>query len=257
MKICADYHTHSTFSHGKGTVTENAFAAKEKGLEAIAISDHGFAHPFFGLKKSKTEALRAECARAEDATGVKVLVGVEANFTDKHGHCDLKEDLYDKFDVFLAGAHVCVRYSDFETAWNIGFYQPLAKRGGWKENQRARDFTTAMYLSAIENQPIDIITHLDFRVFSNVAEIARCCAKYGTYVEINTKKTHMTDKQWKEVAATGVNFVIGSDAHSPDRVGDDASAFELIERVGIDISRVHNVGRFPDFRFFRYKGERR
>ena len=53
MKINYDLHTHTIYSHGKGTIEENAQAAKEKGLEGIAITDHGFSHPAFGMKRKK------------------------------------------------------------------------------------------------------------------------------------------------------------------------------------------------------------
>ena len=48
MIITADYHTHTVFSHGKGDVIDNVKSAKEKGLNAIGITDHGFNHPAFG-----------------------------------------------------------------------------------------------------------------------------------------------------------------------------------------------------------------
>ena len=49
MKILGDYHTHTTFSHGKGKVLDNALSAKEKGLAEIAIADHGFGHLLYGM----------------------------------------------------------------------------------------------------------------------------------------------------------------------------------------------------------------
>ncbi len=57
-------------------------------------------------------------------------------------------------------------------------------------------------------------------------------------------------------AATGVRFVIDSDAHSADRVGDLQLAAEQIERVGI-ADQVDNIdGRMPVFRFAEYKKHR-
>lgn len=254
MKALGDYHTHTVYSHGKGGVLDNAISAKEKGLEQIGISDHGFSHPAFGLRKKAIADLRKDCIEATKSTGVKVLMGVESNFIASDGRCDLSEDDYDKFDIFLAGAHVFVRYKDFPAFWRFGIRSPLASRVGAEMGGRIKAYTTEVYLKAIQSQPIDVITHLNFRVFANVKEVADCCRQYGTYVEINTKKTHMTDAQWREVASTGVNFVIGSDAHSPDRVADFASALALMERVGIEAERVHNLDRLPDFRFAKYKG---
>ena len=64
MLLYGDYHTHTTYSrhnHGKGTVLENASVAANKGLKQIAITDHGFNHILFGLRRRKLAALRAEC----------------------------------------------------------------------------------------------------------------------------------------------------------------------------------------------------
>ena len=33
MIIYGDYHTHTTYSHGKGSIIDNAIAAKNKGLK--------------------------------------------------------------------------------------------------------------------------------------------------------------------------------------------------------------------------------
>lgn len=253
MKIFADYHTHTVFSHGTGTVKQNSDVAKEKGMLRIGISDHGFSHPFYGIKREDLPRLRAEC-EAESQGEFRALCGIESNIIDSRGLCDLGEEDYDKFDIFLAGAHVFAGYRDFSALWNIGLLSPLATAVGGTLGGKQRAYMTDVYISAVRSQPIDILTHLDYRVFSNVAEVAHCCREFGTYIEINTKKTHMTDEQWREVYDTGVNFVIGSDAHSPDRVGDFDPAFALMERVGIDPSRVHNLDRLPDFRFAKYKG---
>ena len=42
MKILADYHTHTIYSHGKGTIEDNVKVAISKGIETIGISDHGY-----------------------------------------------------------------------------------------------------------------------------------------------------------------------------------------------------------------------
>ena len=63
-----DYHTHSKYSHGltpwtphgKGTIHENARAATEKGLSAIAISDHGPGHLTYGIRPGDVRRIRAE-----------------------------------------------------------------------------------------------------------------------------------------------------------------------------------------------------
>ena len=84
--MLADYHTHTIYSHGTGTVLENAMVAKEKGLKEIAITDHGFSHMYFGLKREKLADLRRDIDEATQKTGVKVYLGVEANLMNYTKH---------------------------------------------------------------------------------------------------------------------------------------------------------------------------
>ena len=77
MLLTGDYHTHTPFSHGKNTVEENAQRAKELGLKQIGISDHGFSHVAFGIRRRQIKDYRAECKAAAEKFGIDVLVGIE------------------------------------------------------------------------------------------------------------------------------------------------------------------------------------
>ena len=50
-ELMYDLHTHTTYSHGKGSVEDNVRAAMNKGLGYIAISDHGPGHIFYGINR--------------------------------------------------------------------------------------------------------------------------------------------------------------------------------------------------------------
>ncbi len=253
MKLTADYHTHTPYSHGKNTVMENAVRAKELGLSAVAITDHGFSHAMFGVKRKEVPSLVRECREAEDTTGIKVLVGMECNLRGISGLTDFTEDDYRVFDIFLMGVHVMARYEKFADR-KIGW------RGWWdtqlhlKPSQSLVKYTTQAYINCIEKNPVDILTHLNFQCYSDVVEVAKCCRDYGTYLEISSKKQHLTDEELDKVANTGVRFVINSDAHSVDRIGDTALAEEQIGRVGIPLTQIDNIdGRLPSFRFAEFK----
>ena len=97
MLLTGDYHTHTIYSHGKGTVLENAVRAKEIGLKEIAITDHGFEQMAFGLRHNRMPQLIADCKEAERITGIRVLVGTEANLCDEDGRTDLREEDYKDF----------------------------------------------------------------------------------------------------------------------------------------------------------------
>ena len=94
MILTGDYHTHTPYSHGKNTVLENTIAAKKLGLKEIAITDHGFNHLLFGLKRSRLGDLRAEIEEAKRLTGLNVLMGMESNLISLDGQTDMKESDY-------------------------------------------------------------------------------------------------------------------------------------------------------------------
>lgn len=251
MKINADYHTHTRYSHGKGTILQNAEAAKAAGLREIAITDHGFSHPAFGMRRRKLDRMREDCENAEKKTGVRVLLGIESNILGESGKIDVKESDYDKLDVILAGVHRMVFYDkprDYRRLFAENFLDDAFKR---KAPQSLIDYNTRVYVNAVKNNPIDVLTHLNFKVDCDVKTVAQCCADYGTYVEINTKKTHMTAEEWDAVFSTGALFVVDSDAHSPDRVG-ETGLFDRLEASGISFprERIFNIeDKRPDFRF--------
>ena len=101
-----------------------------------------------------------------------------------------------------------------------------------------------------------IISHLNYGCFADAVEVAKCCRDYGTYLEISSKKAHLSDDELAEVANTGVRFVVNSDAHSIDRIGDVARAEEQIRRVGVSLDLIDNIdGKMPSFRLARWRKE--
>ena len=92
MLLYGDYHTHTLYSrhhHGKGTVLENASVAADKGLKQIAITDHGFNHEFFGIRRKNIPSLQEDILNAKEITGVDILLGVEANIISLDGDVDV------------------------------------------------------------------------------------------------------------------------------------------------------------------------
>lgn len=254
MILTGDYHTHTIFSHGKGTILENAIEAKNKGLKEIGISDHGFGHTAFGIKRKKIPLMRSLCDEATNQTGVKVLLGVESNILGTDGTTDFKSKYYDNFDIYLCGVHKFVTFKPLSFlstfAWDtlLSYFKKPHVTNGLKER------TTKAYINAIKKNPIDVITHLNFCCFAGAVEVAKCASDYGTYIELNAKKTHLSDEELYAVCKTGVNFVIGSDAHTVNRVGEISLVEKLLTRVDIPLERIKNIdGRTPNFRFKAYK----
>ena len=255
MILTADFHTHTPYSHGKNTVAENAEQAKKKGLKAIAITDHGFTHLAYGIRRSEVAAMTAECRAAEERFGIRVLCGIEGNVGGLCGRGDLTEKDFENFDVYLCGYHTTTIYKhagDFfvNCLGNI-FHHHLkfpATKTLYKRNTEA-------YIQTIRKNPIDVLTHLSFQCVCDTLEVAKCAADHGTYIELNSKKMHLTDEQLMEIVdKTDARFVIDSDAHSADRVGDTALVEKQLARLSFPMDRIDNVdGRIPSFRFTEFK----
>ncbi|MBR2336369.1 MAG: PHP domain-containing protein [Clostridia bacterium] len=257
MKITLDLHTHTTYSHGKGTILENALSAKEKGIGGIAITDHGFSHPAFGMRRRRLDKMRDECAKAEEQTGVKVFLGIESNIRGVEGFIDVKPSDYAKLDVVLAGVHKFILYK------SVGDAGKLLIRNMWhdkfkiKATDRLLKYNTACYVNAVKKNPIDVLTHVGYGCACNAVEVAKACADYGTLFEISTKKNPLTDEEWQGVIDTGVYFALDSDAHTVDRIGDTALFEDLLKRVNFPLDRIMNIdGKAPSLRFAEYKKQK-
>ena len=254
--LTGDYHTHTPYSHGENTVEENVVRAKELGLKEVGITDHGISHVAFGLRRKKINAYIAECRAAQEKHGIKVLVGLEANIRGKSGKCDLTEKEYEFFDLYLCGKHTFIWYDTFGDMCRYGVGNLFSdKRSDCK---KLIDYNTKAYIAAIRNNPIDAVTHLNYRCPCDTLEVAKCAADHGTYLELNSKKQHLSDEQLGEIfVKTDVRFIINSDAHSAQRVGDTALVDEQLSRLQFPMERIDNVnGRTPNFRFTAYKQQK-
>ena len=104
MILFGDYHTHTKYSrrnHGKGTVLENASVAQDKGLKQIAITDHGFNHFAYGVRRRDIPAVKEDILNAREVTGVDILLGVEANLISDAGDVDVEEQDFEFLDILL------------------------------------------------------------------------------------------------------------------------------------------------------------
>ncbi len=258
MLLTGDYHTHTPYSHGKNTVEENARAAKERGLRQIAISDHGFSHIAFGLRRRKLNEYIAECKKASKQLGIDVLVGIESNIRGVEGKADLKESDFENFDVYLCGTHVFVAYDGAANLFRYGCGNFCSRKLFKKIPSSMVKRNTAAYIHTIKNNPIDAVTHLNYQCKSDSLEVAKCAADYGTYIELNSKKCHLTDEELNEIVQkTSARFIINSDAHSAERVGDTKIVEEQLLRINFPMERIDNIdGRLPDFRFANFKKNR-
>jgi putative hydrolase len=85
------------------------------------------------------------------------------------------------------------------------------------------------------------LTHPGDKGAFDIGEIALACADRGTLMEISTWHDWLTVDGIRQAAKTGARFVISSDAHTPERIGDCQGAVDRIREAGLDFERVDNL----------------
>ena len=254
MKLTADLHAHTKYSDAHCTVDAQAARARELGLQTFALTEHGFTQLLMGLKRRELVRYREEIAAAEKKYGVKILLGIEENILGREGTSGLRHGDLMQFDLYLTGFHVMSEHESWRDWWN-GWRGYLSYNLGLHlKGQIVKDQTKA-YINTVKKNPVDMLTHINFQCFADSLEVAKCCADYGTYLEISGKKTHFTDDELCDIVQkTDARFLVNSDAHSPKRLGDIALAKEQIMRVGVPLDRIDNIdGRMPVLRLAEYK----
>ncbi|HHY46742.1 MAG TPA: phosphatase [Firmicutes bacterium] len=232
MKLIADLHTHTVASgHAYSTLEEMARAARDAGLVAIAVTDHGPNIPggphryYFGNLRVIPDILH----------GVAVLKGVEANIINYDGELDLPPDILGRLDFVMAGFHIHTGYDG----------------GTVEENTRAM-------IRALNNPYVDAVSHPGNPAYPvDIEAVVSAAMAAGKLIEINNSSLTITrphsDVNCFEFARVarrlGARVVVGSDAHISTRVGGFDSAIELITRAGLTEEYVVNssITRLQDF----------
>lgn len=241
INLFADYHTHTIYSHGTGTIMDNVMAARKKGLTEIAVTDHGIRHYAYGVKKKNIIKMRQEIDRInENCEGIKVLLGMECNIISTEGDIDMNDEIRKHLDLLLVGFHMMVLPKSLSDAWNIYGLNYLDKFFSYN-TEKVKEKNTIAIAKAIEKHKIDIITHPGARIPIDTTYVAQIAAKAGTALEINSHSSAMQAEHVKAAAKYGVKFVIDSDAHRPDDVGNLKNGLKIAEEAGLSSSQIINA----------------
>ncbi|MGD9762449.1 MAG: DNA polymerase/3'-5' exonuclease PolX [Candidatus Binatia bacterium] len=193
-----DVQIQTDWTDGADSLAAMAQAARGRGLEYIAITDHTRSLAMMG---SDEPALRAQMAaiRALDAAGLggfRVLTGAEVNI-DKEGALDMPDELLAELDVVGVAVH-----SHFHLS---------------------RGEQTARVVRAMENPHADILFHLTARLLGkrepidiDIEAVIAAAKRTGTVLEIDAlpDRLDLRDEHVRKAVAAGVPLVIDSDAHA-------------------------------------------
>jgi putative hydrolase len=241
IKLFADYHTHTVYSHGTGNIMDNVMAARKRGFTEIAITDHGIRHFAYGVKLKDIAKMRDEIDRINDnAEGIKVLLGMECNIISTEGDIDMNDEIRKYLDILLVGFHMMVLPKTVKDTMNIYGRNYLSKIFHLG-TEGIKEANTESMINAIRKYKIDIITHPGTRIPLDTTLIAREAVKTGTALEINSHSSYMKAVHVIAAAREGASFVINSDAHAPEDVGNLQNGLEIAMEAGLTSEQIINA----------------
>lgn len=241
MRIIGDYHTHTIYSHGTGTIRDNVKVAIKKGLKEIAICDHGPGHRLYGIHKEDIIKMREEIDRLnEEYKDINILLGIEANIMDYKGTIDLDKDDIAIIDILLLGYHYGIVPENPKDMLMFYFLNPASKVLPFLKNKMETLNTNAM-IQAIIKYPIDIITHPSSKARVNIKKIAEVAYENNTALEINSNHSQLSVENIKIALKSKVEFYINSDAHNPSKVGDFEKGIQRALQTKIPVHRIKNA----------------
>ncbi len=247
MILFGDYHTHTKYTHGKGTVEQNVKSAIKKGLKQVAIAEHSFSHMAYGINRGEYNIMRMEIDRLNKKyPEIDILCGLESNIISLDGTIDVDHDERKALDILVVGFHKSFKVPNIKSFFTF-FVPNVLGIGRRSKRQIARN--TQAYIKAIQNNDIDVLAHLKSNgcIVDPVA-IARVAKEHDTYIELNGKRIDFTPAEIEGMVQTGVKFIINSDAHHPDHVGQNHKGINIVEKYKIPLEQVVNLDKLPKFK---------
>ncbi len=243
MKFYGDYHTHSRYSDGRQSLEEIAISAEQRGLKEVAVTDHGPLAAVIGVKNEGRYLQIKDEVRAINEAGqfdVEFFVGAEANIRDLKGSLDISYDIIKELDFLIAGLHPYTLPTSIDDGIKIWLQNSLRHLGKGQQ-EKAKNANTKASCEALHCNPeVEILAHPGLFFEVEMEEIARACIKNEVLFEINCGHEHPALSDIIKVERIGVDFIIDSDAHFPESVGELSYGEYIINRMGIDPARVVN-----------------
>jgi len=192
-----DVHMHTVETDGRNTIEEMAEAAKARGYQYLAITDHSKNLAFAnGLDdKRALEHMKRIRAANDKIDGIKIFAGIEVDILGD-GALDLSDEVLAQMDVVIASVHSHM-------------------------NQDAKEMTDRV-LKAIENPNTSVIGHPTGRLLLrrdafqlDMDAALKAAAKHKVAMELNAypDRLDLCDRHLRLAKQHGVKIVINTDSH--------------------------------------------
>jgi DNA polymerase (family 10) len=229
--IRGDLHIHTIETDGKDTVTAMAAAARDRGLEYIAITEHSRSLVMANGLDERRALAHAARIRVEDRQqGVRLLAGIECDIR-LDGTLDLDDECLAALDLVVASVHA-------------GFHQD-------------RQQMTERLLRAIENPHVDVLGHPTGRMLLrrepyslDVEAVVESAARHGVALEINGQppRLDLSEVNARLAHDRGARLVISTDAHSRAELDAMRWGVTIARRAWLEPGDILNTLPFEAFR---------
>ncbi len=239
MEIYGDYHTHTFASDGRCSIFARAKRADELGLEEFAVSDHSFGSTIFHMTKCKWARQKRQIASLK--CKARVLHGIEANLVGEQGDCDVPSDVIRDCDLLIVGFH---RFIGFCGEKRGGYSRKwLFENGFCSKSKREKlvKVNTRAYLAVMDKFPVDVIAHLNHRALVDVKAVCLKAKEKNVYIELNEKHLDQLAPYAKDLVESGVNFIVGTDAHDVKKTGKFDKTIAFLLEHNIPLERVFGI----------------
>jgi DNA polymerase (family 10) len=234
--IRGDLHSHTIASDGRYTIEEMGQAARERGYEYLAITDHSASHGFGDAvspdQLERQIELVAEANERLNKTGppIQLLAGSEVNILPD-GSLDYEDDLLARLDWVIASVH---------TSFGVG-EQAMTER----------------MIAAVEHPLVRAIGHPTGRKIEgrdpyavDLDAVFAAAARNGTMLEINGNpdRRDLSDVHARAAALAGVKILIDSDAHRTDTLANMRWGVATARRAWLTAAQVANTRPWAELR---------
>ncbi len=226
-----DLHLHTTISDGTASIEEMAAAARDRGLQYLAITDHASPMGMVrGLKEDTVADFVAAIRAAEKKVpGIHLLAGSEVDVLED-GRLYLSDRALGQLDWVVASVHQYLR-------------------------QSPADYT-ARLLKAIAHPLVCVLGHPTTRLLgerpgleADWPTVFAAAKAHGVAVELNCspERLDLTDVLTLQAKMQGADIVLNSDAHSPAGL-DRSLGISQARRAGLTAVDVRNCLPWTAFR---------
>ncbi len=190
-----DVHMHTVETDGRCTIEEMATAARARGYQYMAITDHSKNLAFANGLDDQRALQHIQRIRSAAVEGIRVLAGIEVDIL-ADGALDLSNDVLAQMDVVIASVH-----SYF--------------------SQEAAQMTERL-LRALENPHVSMLGHPTGRILLkrdsyafDMEAVLQAAARNRVAMELNAypDRLDLNDRHLRMAKERGVKIVINTDSH--------------------------------------------